>query len=518
MSVEDWLRAGEIDDTDLRFGTALTRGDDALLPLAVLVSRSVRQGHVCLTQEQVPVGVELDGGLTRIGVGGAPLVLEGDRVYLLRAFEREVEIADALLRRCVADPSGLDEIAEAVLDRTFSDDPVRRGAVERALTAGVVVLTGGPGTGKTSTVVRLAGAMVEIAHRRRTTPPRIQLLAPTGKAAARLAESVRNTVQTLEVDPWVRARIPTEAMTIHRALALGARGRPRYHQEHPWASDVVIVDEMSMVDLELMSQLMRATREDATLIFLGDPNQLSSVEAGSVLADIESLPGAVFRLTESHRYASESGIGALAAAVLAGDSPRALALLHDESVADISLVTDGRDAAVRAAIANHRRVASAKDPRERHRRVREHRVLCARRSGRFGVEDTNARVRRAVDADGSAEGSALLVRRNDAMVELFNGDLGVLELSENPLVWFESLGGAVRSVPLALVPVHEDAFALSVHQSQGSEFEAVSIVLAGDESALATRELLFTALTRARRSVVLYGSEEQFALRWVTCC
>ncbi|MEM6532236.1 MAG: exodeoxyribonuclease V subunit alpha [Myxococcota bacterium] len=514
MSIERWLRDGEVDDTDVRFGRALARGNEVLLPLAVAVSRSVRAGHVCLTREQIPTGVDMDAAFEGLAAPRSkiePMVIDGGRVYLHRAFEREVAVAADLIRRSTPQPGRLDSISMEIVQRAFPEDEVRRGAAERAISAGVVVITGGPGTGKTSTVVRLAGALVELAHRRQVPPPRIRLLAPTGKAAARLAESVRSALQTLDVDPWVRARIPTEAMTIHRALALGGQGRPRYHRDHPWASDVVIVDEMSMVDLELMSQLLDAARTDATVIFLGDPNQLSSVEAGSVLADLESLPDSVFRLTESHRYASTSGIGALARAVLAGDSAGALALLEDPSVGDVSLAQSGREAAVRAAVFNHQRVSSARDPAERHRRVREHRVLCARRSGRFGVEDVNARVRRLIDADGAVDGGALLVRRNDSMVELFNGDLGVVQSGENPVAWFEALGGAVRSVPLALVPTHEDAFALTVHQSQGSEFDSVSIVLAGDSSALATRELLFTALTRARRSVVLYGSGDQLA-------
>lgn len=516
MTLERWLQTGEIEDCDVRFGRALFPGDERFVEIGSLLSRSARAGHVCLTAEQAPAGFDFGGALAHLqGMAGptrgvCPWVVDRDRVYLHRAHDREVEVATELMRRCRISTPALDRISREAIDAQFGANEVLTRMAVRMLSSRVVVLSGGPGTGKTSTVVRLLATLVEIAHRKQAHPPSVRMLAPTGKAMARLAESVRSAVQKLDVDGWVRSRIPTSAMTIHRALSLDSLGRPRFHPENPWREEYVVVDEVSMVDLELMGDVLRAVHPDSTLILIGDPDQLSSVEAGSVLADLESLTDAVFRLSVSYRYSENSGIGALAKLVLEGNARDAYEVLRDPTFTDVGICTDQRSSVIDRAAKNHRRVVSGRSPTERHERLRAHRVLCARRTGPFGVTDINRRVRGTLSSIELADAIPILVRRNDPEIELFNGDLGVIEQAEDSVVWFESYDGEFRSVPLVLVPPYEEAFALSVHQSQGSEFEAVSVVLAAGDSALATRELLYTGITRARTSVTIFGSENEF--------
>lgn len=519
----------EVTEADRGFGRALARfdpaGGESLAWLGALVARGVRMGHACFTVAQLPEEARAAarraieelrskalGSDTEVG----PLVRDGERLYLRRAFEWERDLAIALVERAQSttpvDPDWLEGVLDRLLGRADPEDP-RRIAIATAIESRLLVLTGGPGTGKTSTVVRLLAALVEAARRRDHPPPRVELLAPTGKAAARLAESIRTAVATLDVDPWTREAIPLAAKTIHRALGMGATGRPRFDADNPWSADVVLVDEASMVDLELMHRVVSATRSEARLILLGDPNQLSSVEAGAVLADLAAdgtrISDSVVRLVRSHRYSASSGVGRLAAAVLAGETEEALAILEQST--ELRWREHPRERLLDEMIAVQRAIGGVDDPVERHRLWRGERVVCARRRGPFGVADLNRRMRRELDQPDERffDGLPIFVRRNDATVGLFNGDVGIV--SGEAAVCFESSTNEVRPVATALVPPHDDAFAMTVHQAQGSEFDAVSIVLAGADSSLASRELLYTALTRAKTSVTVYGTREAIA-------
>jgi exodeoxyribonuclease V alpha subunit len=418
----------------------------------------------------------------------------------------------------------------------------------------LAVICGGPGTGKTTTVVKILALLEEQALARGDRPLSVLLLAPTGKAARRLASSVQAGLGALPVSEAVKAAIPNEAYTIHRALGGGASGRFRHDAQNPLPADVVLVDEVSMVDLALLYRLCIAIRPAARLILQGDKDQLASVEAGAILGDIyephtaaewsrefaaevrqlcgQQLPGdraerglcdCLVNLDESFRYRADSGIGRLARAINTGDGAGALAILRGRAGPgrDATLFEPGLDAGGEAEL---ERLASdgyapfiqAADPKQKLARLGAYRVLCAHRQGPRGVEQLNRNVEawlgRAGLIDPLAtfyENRPIIVTQNDYTLGLFNGDVGVVVRDEHGRlrVCFEGAEG-LRFLAPGRLPPHETVFATTVHKSQGSEFDAESIVLPDGASALVGRELLYTAVTRARQRVDVFASAD----------
>lgn len=412
------------------------------------------------------------------------------------------------------------------------------------------MITGGPGTGKTTTVLRLLALLAEQALAAGEAPPRILLLAPTGKASARLEESVTGARARLPVDEAVRGAIPGEARTIHRALGWQPGGRWRHDAENPLAADVVVVDEASMIDLALMRALVEALRPETRLILLGDRDQLSSVDAGAVLGDICGEPGpadppppiaaCIARLGYSFRFGSETGIGALARAIQAGDADAALALLADPKYPDVTRVAapatepGGRLHAELAgdvlagyapyleALAAGAAKGSAPDPEAIAAALEAFggfRVLCAHREGPSGALMLGRAVIEALTQAGrigplgeSWAGRPVLVTRNDPALGLFNGDLGLIApdatMDGRLRAFFAGADGRPRAIAPPRLPPHETAYSMSIHKSQGSEFDRVAVILPQPDSPLLSRELLYTAVTRARRGVRLFASSE----------
>jgi exodeoxyribonuclease V alpha subunit len=428
----------------------------------------------------------------------------------------------------------------------------------------LAVICGGPGTGKTTTVVKILALLQEQALTRGERPLSVLLLAPTGKAARRLAASVHAGLAALPVTEAVRVAIPNEAYTIHRALGGGTSGRFRHDAENPLPADVVLVDEVSMVDLALLYRLCIAIRPQAHLILQGDKDQLASVEAGAILGDIyephaaaewsrefaaevreltgQSLPAeregrglndCLVSLDESFRYRADSGIGRLARAINAGDGSGALAILRGkpgqhperepsrEAPRDTELFEPRMSAGVDASLDELERRATlgyapfieCKDPKEKLDRLGQYRVLCAHRQGPRGVEQQNRNVEEWLARAGLIdtlttfyENRPIIITQNDYTLGLFNGDVGVVVRDEHDRlrVCFEGQGG-LRLLAPGRLPPHETVFATTVHKSQGSEFDVVSVVLPDAVSALVGRELLYTAVTRARRRVDLFA-------------
>jgi exodeoxyribonuclease V alpha subunit len=380
------------------------------------------------------------------------------------------------------------------------------------------------------------------------------LLAPTGKAAARLADSIRNAKAQLSCTEEVLQAIPEQASTIHRALGSrrGSLTRFYHDDETPLIADLVLMDEASMVDVALMRRLLEAVPRSARLILLGDRHQLASVEAGSVLADIcgsQQHPGyatplalrvaelsgtelprsaretftaadSVIELTKSYRFSSTSKIARFARAVNHGDASLALDLLDTSTDAgDLRLVSDTDTDGLLQRLERHvvSRLRSTSEPcapAEALARLDRFRVLCAHRNGPLGVEAVNQRLGAALERAGVIQRSArwyagrpVLVTANDHQLKLYNGDVGlVLKAEDGSLrVFFAAGAGQVRSLSPSQLPAHETVYAMSIHKSQGSEFTEVAIVLPRADSPLLTRELLYTAVTRARERAVLYG-------------
>lgn len=534
-------------------------------------------------------GVESEGGIEVEGEGdGAtavgdehdaprPLVLAAPaRLYLYRYWRYERRLV-ARLRARLGLAAGVDvAVLRGGLDRLFppgagTEPDLQRRAAAAAVLRQLCVITGGPGTGKTSTAAKVLALLQEQA-RAAGRPLRIALLAPTGKAAQRLGEAIARQRDALPCEPDVRAAIPVEAATIHRALRFDpARPTAFYHgAARPLPADVVLVDEASMVDIALISKLASAVRDDARLVLMGDADQLASVEAGAILGDlcgegagaaysaafaraleqaagdgpVPAVEGAapeirdcVVHLRRSWRWSEQSAIGRLARAIQAGDAAQALAVLR-EGWPDVDLVAASDPgelgARLRPAVVAAFAGLGRGTPREQLAVLARFRVLCAHRAGRFGVTRWNELVRDLLAGAGELSvdgewyvGRPILVTRNDDQIGLYNGDLGVVgvagvagaggERAEDEgedegegdrEVFFAGAQGEPRGVSLARLPPHETAFAMTVHKSQGSEFDEVALVLPDRPSPVVTRELLYTAVTRARRRVMVYGGED----------
>ena len=553
-----WER-GHLADIDVHFGrlvAELDGRDGPELPLAgALASEAARAGHVCLGLSDVagrdwpaadgtPLpdsatwerALKTSPAVARPGdEAPRPLVLDGQgRLYLARFWSAEQAVAVGLRRLAEADvsePTGLDE----ALDRLFPDatpDDRQRAAARTALCRRLCVVSGGPGTGKTYTVAAIVALLLELGI---VPPGRIALAAPTGKAAARLQEAVRARFRELaatanDAPAAVMADYEAEATTIHRLL-LRQHGRDRL------PVDTLILDEGSMVDLGLMARVIDALPDGARLVVLGDASQLASVQPGSVFADLcQASPAArsplercVVTLTRNFRFDEAGGIGRLAAAVVRGAAADALAALADRSDEETEMrpLVDARAFERLAAEYTDAHcvplLQTVQDmrvpPADGIGLLSRFRVLCAHRTGPFGAERFNRDVERRLRARGLAPahdefypGRPILVTRNDQRTGLSNGDTGViLRTAAGRLqVWFPELpaaDGRPRLVAPARLPRHESFYAMTVHRAQGSEYDEVAIVPGPADSRVVTRELLYTAVTRARRRVVVYGDE-----------
>ncbi len=618
---------------------------DELLLAACLASAAIGEGDVCadlrrLAGHPVPprpegVGLELPvaPALERwrsilraspvVGSPGErrPLVLDDrDRLYLYRYWSYEREIADDLLARArasaeLADAArlrdglqrifpGLPDAPAAAPDEAPAAAPCavpnaapstpaglapgappgsaprcdwQRVAAVTAALRRLCVISGGPGTGKTTTVVRILALLVQ----QSPAPPRIRLAAPTGKAAARMQEAIRQAKSRLarDVAPEALAAIPETASTIHRLLGprLGSI-HFRHDRHNPLPVDVLVVDEASMVDVALMAKLLRALPAEARLVLLGDKDQLASVETGTVLGDIcGDAPGfseafrarvsalcdaeippadvasstaceaavppasaarvsgavgpsplcdSVVLLRHSYRFGATSGIGALAREVNQGRGEQALALLDGGRFADLAWrelqgATELRRSLESAVVDGYREaleLARAGAPGESiFAAFARFRVLCAVRQGELGVEQVNGLIADLLGDAGLIDrrgewyaGRPVMITRNDYRLRLFNGDVGIaLAGPDGRLrVHFDAADGRSRVFPPLRLPQHETVFAMTIHKSQGSEFDRVLLLLPPAGSRILGRELLYTGITRARARVDLWGTRQ----------
>jgi exodeoxyribonuclease V alpha subunit len=454
--------------------TASVESDEPV-DLAVLPWPGVDEWLAALAASELVAAGEDDGGVSE----ARPLRLLGTRLYLDRYWREECAVAADL------------------------NDMTATGRLE--------VIAGGPGTGKTSRVARMVSELIKQAADR---PPLIALAAPTGKAAARLQEAVYEQVA---------AGAGLQAATLHRLLGWrpGSHSRFAHDRHNRLPHDVVIVDETSMVSLSLMARLVEAVRPNARLVLVGDPGQLASIEAGVVLADIVAAGRGVVMLEHVHRFGA--GIARLADAIRQGDGDSTVAALRaapeeitwlpidvDTTEAGFELV---RDRAVAAGLAV---VGAARegDALEALAALGRFRLLCAHRRGPYGVSDWSSRVQAwlAPDIDDIEQrdfvGRPLLVTENDYELGLYNGDTGVIVAGagERPAAAFERGGEVLRFSPLRLGAV-DTVYAMTIHKSQGSQFDTAAVLLPAPTSRILTRELLYTGVTRARRQLILVGTE-----------
>ena len=593
MSLLDALhKGGHLRTLDHALAQSLRRLDrdtpDAVLAAAALASLAVAKGHAGVRLGAADALVEAEiawpdadawtrqlaasrwvdtpDDATAVADPHAPLVLEGGLLYLRRY--REYERALALgLQRIATQPvpeAGIEPLAllfARLFPQATHDDRQARAAA-LALRHALLLVTGGPGTGKTTTTARLLVLLVAQALHAGRASPRIALAAPTGRAAERMAESVRQAVQALAamgVDADLLAALPTSGTTLHRLLGtIPDSPRFRHDGDNPLPFDVVVVDEASMIDLPLMAKLVDAVASGTRLVLLGDPDQLPSVEAGDVLAAIlgaagegdamgrgdadvlrpllgdagntsvlaqeggeARFPGIRVHLQRGWRQSEALDLAPLAAAVREGDADAALAQLRAGTLSNVHFhegLADPLEPQRDALLAHFRALGHAATPADALAQSTRLRLLTAVREGPQGARTLNARIERLLAEGGGAgrapqghfQGQLLIVTENSYRHRLFNGDIGVCmrDAAGTLVAWFPGDdAGHPRAFHPAALPAHESAFAMTVHKAQGSEFDTVWLLLPARGNRVLSRELVYTGITRARRALHVAGSE-----------
>lgn len=604
LDIDRWLdqavadgRLDPVDRAFARFLRTLDPDTDArVLAAAACVSHEVAEGHICM-----PVDVlgERDATLSDVdavlrstplvqppeGDPAAPLVLDAGLLYLRRFWRHEHRVAEIIRERLQAPVStrAFDVQLRQLFPEGTQGVDWQRVACAVAARSRFAVITGGPGTGKTTTVVRLLGLLQTQALAEGRPRLRIRLAAPTGKAAARLNASIASQIAQLPVDDSVKQAIPAEVTTLHRLLGSRAGTRAfRHDAENPLHLDVLVIDEASMIDLEMMAATLDALPSHARLVLLGDKDQLSSVEAGAVLGDLcaradaghydtrtrewlqqvsgddvaawttpgdaAALDQHVVMLRQSRRFGSDSGIGALAASIKAGDAAAALHVLRTfadtqhraaSAAAIATLAIEGRDGA-----AGYRHYFDALDAlrpmpgadddafaawgRHALEAYGAFQLLCATRAGDHGVDAQNQRIEEGLlergliarPVAGWYEGRPVIVTRNDYTLGLMNGDVGVtlwvpdghggMALRVAFSVLDEQGRQRVRFVVPSRLSAVDTVYAMTVHKSQGSEFGHTALALPPESSLVLTRELVYTGVTRARQHFTLLAPADIF--------
>ncbi len=570
-------------DIDLEFCRFLLRMDPGIYPEALLAagmtSYAYRQGNICISLDRqssqpiidesvisLPEAKEWISKVTSANVIGRPgdykpLILdESNRLYLHKLWNYEQDLAKNIIARAVKEPVVLNrDLLEDGINRMFappdSEPDWQAVAAIAAVYNYLTVISGGPGTGKTTTVLKILALILE-QYAEKDQDPAIALTAPTGKAAARLEESISSSLEGLNCTDEIKNSIPTKGRTLHQLL--GARRDSssfRYNEDNPLPYDIVIVDEASMVDQALMSRLVKALLNDARLILIGDKDQLASVEAGSVLGSICSfnrnrisskfagklkefsidisensiesekfpLTDSIILLQKSYRFKSESGIPALAASINSGDADKALSMLKEDDPVGIHFhnfsTFENFEEELKAEVQKHIiPVLQSVDPVDMFDQLQQFQLLSPHRRGPLGVEYLNKKVEDYLKQEGLVSrfdewyhGKPIIINQNEYSLDLNNGDIGICFKKDKAelQVLFKTKGGFNLIAPSRL-PDYSPAYALTVHKSQGSEFEHVKIVLPDKGSKILTRELLYTAVTRSKSSVTISGKEQVF--------
>jgi exodeoxyribonuclease V alpha subunit len=566
------LQIRDIDTVFADFVCKMEEGEsDLLRKAAISVSSAVGQGNICVeladvfgTLDAVSVSAALLSTKS-VGVPGdyRPLVLDtANRLYLYRYWKYESDLANALISMVSDLPEVDTELLKAGLARLFSkisETPDwQRIAAAAAIRSRFCVISGGPGTGKTTTVVKIIALLLEQAKGHRM---RIALAAPTGKAAARLKESIFKAGKDLDDATAIAGDIPADVSTLQRLLGVIPDScRFRHNADNPLPFEAVVVDEASMVPLGLMASLVEALAPGTRLILLGDRDQLASVEAGAVLGDIcntgygfgfsppfqafiaeatgsdipESFAGeggslladSVVVLQKNYRFAEDSGIGLVSRAINDGKAAAVLEDMKNGTTGGLILYeTPPRDSLqkklAKAVINGFADYLRFENPDEVLVAFDRFRVLCALRQGIYGVDGINSLIETCLAKEGVIRpekqwyhGRPVMVMINDYSLKLFNGDIGIaLNDPESEIglsVYFPSVNGVARKYSPYRLPAHETVFAMTIHKSQGSEFERVLLIIPPTSHKILTREILYTGLTRARISVELWSNDEIF--------
>ena len=585
------LEQGFFSELDIHFARLMARlsgkEDEDVFLASSLVSRATGEGHVCLDLSAVEGRPLITGDsatenfvsptlevwrkkLDSSNVVGRPgdyrpLILDDrSRLYLYRYWDYENILADKISKRVASKIEGVDlPLLKDGLSKFFP--PLENGQTDWQKLAAFVsvlkkfcVVSGGPGTGKSTLIARILALILE---QKKDNAMRTAIAAPTGKAAARLQEAIQNGKETLPIEAQLKEAIPIEASTLHRLMGT-IPGSPyfRYNGENPLPVDMVIVDEASMVDLALMSKLVQALPSDARLVLLGDKDQLASVEAGAVLGDMcdtgrihgfsknfstrfremtgdvvdispknDNGPGiqdCVVDLQKNYRFGLESGIRAVSLAVNQGDGNLALRILKSGEYDDIKWTALAEPKALYSVLRENvlhgfKPYLETTDPIEIFSLFGRFRILCALRKGPYGVSAQNLLVEQILRDENLIDtgkrwyrGRPVMITRNDYNIGLFNGDIGIVmpdpATNHDLRAFFLSPDGALRSFLPVRLPEHETVYAMTVHKSQGSEFDKALLIFPDRHTPVLTRELIYTGITRAKKSMEIWGTERIF--------
>lgn len=497
-----------------------------------------------------------------------PLILDGHYLYLGKLWHYEHYIVSQIKQRLQQKPTINNELLKEGLNELFATQLVSNNATNKIalseeekvidwqkIAASIVVsrsfsvISGGPGTGKTTTLIKILALLLK-----QNPMINIQLCAPTGKAAIRMLEAINSRKNELNLDDCIIANMPQHAKTIHRLLAY-KQGQFSYNLDNQLTLDCLVIDEASMIDFEMMYHLMRALPEHCKVILLGDKDQLSSVDAGHVFSDIcgrkqslcyspqnadfiaqlndinvNQVPSSansppiaqsIALLKTSFRFNQDSGIGRLAKYVNAGNGKEAIALLKQKgdelNFFDIE-ENNIPSHVIELVLTNYEQVVAAENVETAVKVFSQFQVLCAIRKGAFGVSALNELInqrlylRHKVDSINHFNGQPIIITQNDYENNLFNGDIGMLWQSDNHLLaYFQQLDGTLKSYPLISLNQYETAWAITVHKSQGSEYDSVLMVLPNlENNSMIKRELIYTGITRAKKTFNLCAISNQF--------
>lgn len=495
-----WLR---------RFGSEAEK--TAFAEAFTAVQSALAAGHTLLELSELTepaINHPLLIGHVRQGQYAAPLLSDGEYLWLNRIYQSEQALAKDILTRLVARPAplDLDETTIAAYCQSLNQEQSR--AVRQALSHGFTMINGGPGTGKTSTVAQLVALLAAAGQ-----TEHLALAAPTGKAAKRMEEALNKSLKEAGAEIKIAA-----AQTLHRLLGINGEGKAYYHRENPLPHRVIIIDEASMLSLELAAQLFAAVAADARLILLGDADQLAAVEAGAVLQDLSRHPrlqDALVTLKENYRFGTQSGIGQLAQLVLQGDAAvekLAACFAHYDNIHHYELESDIYQQLAQGYAPYFAALNAGAAAQTLLSTFDEYRILLASHHGVLGTAEINRRLRHIhlqqvnlAYRGGHFHGLPLMITANDYRNEVFNGDIGLCLEDENGRLRLHLPHKQVLIERLN--PAHlQEAYALTIHKSQGSEFRHVALVLAaGQQDKLLSRELLYTGITRAKEQLSLYA-------------
>jgi len=495
--------------------------------LVMSLSFQQNQGHSCIHLDNDGKALILASGLALSVTNSSdvnttlPLIIEQNRLYLHRYWYYENRLAQQLrkmteLKLC----DQLKTTTETLLDKYFGITATidwQRSAAIMAINQNFCIITGGPGTGKTTTVVKILALLQELSDQ----PLLIALAAPTGKAAMRLQESIGSNKATLPCTTTIKSAIPESVTTLHRLLgAKPASPYFRHNAKQPLVYDLVVVDEASMVDLALMSKLLDTLKPGARLILLGDKDQLASVESGTVLADLTlALPQQTLELRKSHRF--DEDIKKLATAINNQQDIEAWELLQSDNENIALLETDLIDYITQQQIAYLQLITKEAEFSEIYKTFNRFQALCATRLGNNSVSDITLAVEKSLSekklihlSGAWYSGRPIMITQNNAGLQLYNGDIGIClrdKEQDNQLrVFFQQADGSIKKYLPARIPHCETVFVMTIHKSQGSEFDEVLIILPETPNPILTKELLYTAITRAKKTIKLVANASVF--------